>query len=120
MSGLNKAIIDQHREVAGKPKLTHDQWLRLKEHQCNLRIALIAEAKRDLFEKLVQKQAEIEIQNEERHKKMLAWEERKLFGDALKLEEEKRKHQRGKLEKELKNQKGKQAFKRWLKDSLIK
>ena len=50
------------------------------------------EAKRDLIEKLLQKQAGLEIENEERHKRMLAWEERKLFSDAIKLEDEKRKH----------------------------
>jgi hypothetical protein len=100
MSGLNKALIDQHREVNGKPKLTHDQWLRLKEHQRNLRKALISEAKRDLFEKLVQKQAELEIENEERHKRMLEWEENKLIGLERKLDIEKRKNRDEKLKKE--------------------
>ena len=100
MSGLNKALIDQHREVNGKPKLTHDQWLRLKEHQRNLRKALISEAKRDLFEKLVQKQAELEIENEERHKRMLEWEENKLIGLERKLDIEKRKNRDEKLKNE--------------------
>jgi len=102
MSPLNKAIIDQHREQNGEAKLSHDQWLRLKEHQRRLRKALILEAKRDLFEKLAQKQASIEIENESRLRRMYAWEEKKLLGEAINKEEEMRKKEREHLQKETK------------------
>lgn len=102
MSPLNKAIIDQQREANGQAKLSHDQWLRLKEHQRRLRKALILEAKRDLFEKLAQKQVTIEIENEGRVRRMYAWEEKKLLSEAIKKEEEMRKREREHLQKETK------------------
>ena len=62
MSPLNNAIIQQTKEK-GQGSLTHDQWMRQKEHQAKLRKALILEAKKDLFEKLAQKQFMIEQEN---------------------------------------------------------
>ena len=73
-----------------------------------------------MFEKLVQKQAELEIENEERHKRMLEWEENKLVAIERKLDIEKRKNRDEKLKKETQNLKAKKKFKEWLKDSLIK
>jgi len=36
-------------------KISHEEWVRCKEHQQNLRAVLVHEAKRDLYEKLIEK-----------------------------------------------------------------
>ena len=56
-----RALIAQSR-VHSK-KISHEEWVRCKEHQQNLRDVLVHEAKRDLYEKLVQKQAEQDKKN---------------------------------------------------------
>lgn len=43
-----------------------------------MREVLIHEAKRDLYEKLLMKQAEQDERNQERARRMYEWEERKL------------------------------------------
>lgn len=55
------AVIQQAKQH--KNKEAYEQWYRCKEHQANLREVLIIEAKRDLYEKLAQKQAELDMQN---------------------------------------------------------
>ena len=53
----------------------------------NLRAVLIHEAKRDLYEKLIEKQAEQDKKNQERAARMYEWEEKKLVQDALQREQ---------------------------------
>lgn len=64
-------------------KISHEEWVRCKEHQQNLREVLVHEAKRDLYEKLVQKQSEQDKKNQERAARMYEWEEKKLVQEAL-------------------------------------
>ena len=56
MGNIDKSMLDMHRhdeqEVA-KLQVSHDYWLRIKEHQERLRKVLVFEAKRDLFEKMI-------------------------------------------------------------------
>ena len=95
-------------------------WIRLKEHQEKLRKVLIHEAKKDIYEKLIQEQAILDQENQQRAQRMYEWEERKLVTEALKRQEELRKKQHERLEKEHKYEKCQRAFKDWLKQSLIK
>jgi len=46
--------------------VTHEEWIRSKEHQQSLREVLIHEAKRDTYEKLMMKQAEQDEKNQRR------------------------------------------------------
>lgn len=71
----NRALI-QHSKL-NKKKITHEEWIRCKEHQQNLREVLILEAKRDLYEKFLMMQAEQDERNQERSRRMYEWEERK-------------------------------------------
>ena len=50
-------------------------WLRVKEHQEKLRKALVREAKKDLYERLVAEQAELDRQNQQRAHFMYEWED---------------------------------------------
>ena len=47
------AIALQRQQAA--PKISHDEWVRRKDHETQLRAKLILEAKRDLLETLVEK-----------------------------------------------------------------
>jgi hypothetical protein len=64
MDDQNRALIQQ--AVEGRHKISHEEWIRCKEHQQSLREVLIQEAKRDLYEKLVRKQAELDQRNQDR------------------------------------------------------
>ena len=59
------------------------------------------------------------MENEKRVRSMYDWEEDKLIAEAKKKEAELIKKEREHLEKEHKRVKGKQAFKHWLKESLV-
>ena len=80
----NQALIQQAK--THKKKITHEEWIRSKEHQNTLREVLILEAKRDLYEKLMLKQAQQDEENERRAKAMYAWEENKNLQEALEKE----------------------------------
>ena len=122
MGGADRAVLEMHtrNEVSRKAQLNHDMWVRIKEHQERLRGVLVHEAKKDLYEKLVQEQAYLDKDNQERAHRMYEWEERKLVTEALKKQEELRKKEHERLEKEHKQEKCQRAFKEWLKQSLIK
>ena len=47
-------------------KISHEEWVRRKDHETQLRQKLIMEAKRDLLETLVQKQEEEALRMQER------------------------------------------------------
>jgi len=95
-------------------------WVRTKEHQVKLKKVLVLEAKRDLYEKLLKRQAEQDQRNEERARMMYEWEESKVISEAIKKEEELKIKERERLEKELRKEKSYMAFKDWLKVSLLK
>lgn len=58
-------------------KVSHEEWVRRKNHETKLRSNLILEAKRDLLETLVHKQEEEAIRMQQRSRKMYEWENRK-------------------------------------------
>lgn len=68
----NQALI-AHAKLH-KKKVTHEEWIRSKEHQQSLREVLIHEAKRDTYEKLMMKQAEQDEKNQRRQQQMFEWE----------------------------------------------
>ena len=107
MGGIDRAVLDMHTQnnVATRNQLNHDMWTRVKEHQERLRKALVFEAKKDLYEKLVQEQAYLDKENQDRAHRMYEWEERKLVAEALKKQEELRKKEHERLEKEHKQEK---------------
>ena len=63
-------------------------WVRTKEHQEKLKKVLILEAKKDLYEKLVKKQAELDQINQDRAHQMYSWEEQKHIQTVLKKRDE--------------------------------
>jgi hypothetical protein len=65
---------------------------------------LIHEAKRDLYEKLVQKQAEQDKKNQERAARMYEWEEKKLVQEALQREQQFREKEKERLKKQVKKE----------------
>lgn len=58
-------------------KISHEEWVRRKDHETQLRQKLIIEAKRDLLETLLIKQEESAIIMQERAHQMFEWENRK-------------------------------------------
>jgi hypothetical protein len=58
-------------------QISHEQWVRRKDHERTLRSKLIIEAKRDLLETLVQKQEEEAMRMHERSRQMLEWDNKK-------------------------------------------
>ena len=81
----NQALINQ--AMANKKKVSHEEWIRSKEHQKTLREVLIQEAKRDTYEKLLVKQAEQDAINQRRRNKMHDWEQNKEVQQALDKEQ---------------------------------
>lgn len=73
------------------------------------------EAKKDLYERLVAEQAELDQENQARAHRMYCWEENKIVEEHLKRQEKMRQHERVRLEKELKHEKANKSFKSWLK-----
>ena len=59
--------------------------------------ALVREAKKDLYEKLVQEQAELDQNNQKRAHMMYEWEDRKNITEHLKKQEQQRKKERDNL-----------------------
>ena len=118
MGQVDQSILQMHRsnenEVA-KAQVSHDYWLRIKEHQERLRKVLVYEAKKDLFEKMIMEQAALDKENQERSHRMYEWEEGKLVQEALKKQAELREKETERLQKEIKQEKGYKAFKDWLK-----
>lgn len=51
------------QEADAAKKCSHDMWLRVKEHQERLKSVLVLEAKKDLYERLVAEQAELDQEN---------------------------------------------------------
>lgn len=60
---------------------------------------LILEAKRDLYEKLMLRQAQQDEENERRAKQMYAWEEAKNLQEALEKEKKLRQQEKERLQK---------------------
>jgi hypothetical protein len=58
-------------------KISHEEWVRRKDHENQLRGKLIIEAKRDLLETLLIKQEESAIRMQERTHAMFEWENSK-------------------------------------------
>ena len=120
---VDKSVLDlhtKHEQDVIKAQVSHDQWLRIKEHQERLRKVLVFEAKKDLLEKMIMEQAALDKENQERAHMMFEWEERKLVTEALKKQQQLREKEQERLQKEIKQEKGYKAFKQWLKQSLIK
>lgn len=101
-------------------KRSHEEWVRRKDHESQLRAKLIIEAKRDLLETLVQKQEEEAIRMQERTHQMSEWERRKRMHTSharlIKLQ----KSEGERLEKQHRQEISYMKFKDWLKRSLIK
>lgn len=77
MTGANVKAENLLKLQANSQKTTHDEWVRSKDHERELRQKLNMEAKRDLLETLVQKQEEEAIRMQERSHAMFEWENKK-------------------------------------------
>ena len=86
MGNVDRQVLEMHTKADSerKAQLNHDMWVRIKEHQERLRKVLVHEAKKDLYEKLIQEQAMLDKENQDRAHRMYEWEERKLVTEALK------------------------------------
>ena len=60
---------------------------------------LVLEAKKDLYEKLVKRQAELDQLNQDRAHNMYSWEEKKHIETVLKKRDELRKKEKDRLQK---------------------
>jgi hypothetical protein len=58
-------------------KISHEEWVRRKDHENQLKQKLIIEAKRDLLETLLIKQEESAVKMQERTHAMFEWENKK-------------------------------------------
>jgi len=57
--------------------VTHEEWVRRKNHEIKLRESLILEARVDLFEELIARQEEEALKMQQRSHQMYEWENRK-------------------------------------------
>merc|ERR1711957_550907 len=96
-------------------QISHESWVRRKDHETQLRQKLITEAKRDLLETLVQKQEEEALRMQERSHQMFEWDNKKRMnihhGNLVKLQRD----QRDRLEKQQNKEISYMKFKEWLK-----
>lgn len=58
-------------------QVSHEAWVRRKDHENQLRQKLVTEAKRDLLETLVMKQEEEALRMQERSHAMFEWDNKK-------------------------------------------
>jgi hypothetical protein len=79
--------------------VTHEEWMRKKEHQIKLKDQLIKEAKRDILEQVRRRQAEEQLIKQEKQMRMSEWEERKRQEDEQKRIEGYRKAEDERLKK---------------------
>ncbi|CDW72040.1 UNKNOWN [Stylonychia lemnae] len=119
MSAANsqqKSVIGEKSAMA----VSHEEWMRRKQHEVQLKEQLIIEAKKDMLEQLRRKQAEEQLKREEKELALMQWEERKRQEEDLKKQEQMLKERDEKLHKQRKQIASYQCFKEWLKQSLIK
>ncbi len=64
-------------EKSALAAVSHDMWLRRKEHETQLKEQLIHEAMKDVLENMKRKQAEEQQKKEEKNMLMHEWEHRK-------------------------------------------
>lgn len=83
-------------------KISHDEWVRRKDHETQLRGKLIIEAKRDLLETLVQKQEEEAYRMQDRSHQMMEWDSKKRMHIQHKRLVLMQKEERDRLEKQQK------------------
>ena len=58
---LNKGLIEAHtKQETNSNILNYESWVRTKDHQEKLKKVLVYEAKKDMYERLVKKQAELD------------------------------------------------------------
>ena len=108
------------RLQAQSKKVSHDEWVRSKDHERVLRQKLIMEAKRDLLETLVLKQEEEAIRMQDRSHQMFDWENKKRMHTHHKKLVAIQKEQKEILVKKQNQDISYLKFKDWLKRSLIK
>lgn len=114
-------MIEAHtKQEVGKHTMNYEGWVRTKEHQEKLKKVLVLEAKKDMYEKLVKKQAELDQLNQDRAHNMYSWEEKKHIETVLKKRDELRKKEMERLTKIKRQEESHQKFKQWLKDSIVK
>eukprot|EP00347_Sterkiella_histriomuscorum_P011660 403371604 len=111
-----KSIIGEKSALA----VSHEEWMRRKLHEKQLKEQLIIEAKKDLLEQLRIKQQEEQLKREEKQLRLMQWEERKRQEEEVKLHEKYQKEQEAKFSKQIKQEESYKKFKDWLKQSLIK
>ena len=64
LGAIDKGVLDRHaHDDKYAVKVSHEHWLRIKEHQERLRKVLVFEAKKDLFEKMIMEQAALDRDN---------------------------------------------------------
>lgn len=73
--------------------------MRTKDHQEKLKKVLVYEAKKDMYERLFKKQAELDQMNQDRAHNMYNWEEKKHIETVLKKRDELRKKELERLQK---------------------
>lgn len=116
-----KSHVQRVLEMQAKAKrITHEEWVRMKDHLIQLREKLVIEAKRDLLETLVRKQEEEAIKMQERSHKMFDWESRKRMEQHHKKLVKLQKEEKEKLKKQQRQEESYMKFKEWLKQSLIR
>jgi hypothetical protein len=79
--------------------VSHEEWMRKKEHSVKLKEQLIKEAKRDILEQVRRHQAMEELRHQQKQMALLEWEERKRQDEEMKKMEKYRKEEDDRLQK---------------------
>ena len=107
-------------KLGERSHISHEEWIRRKEHETKLKQQLILEAKKDMIEQMKVKQIEEEQKRQEKHLAMVQWEERKKQEEYQKKLEKYHKEEKERIQKQIKQEHSYKVFKDWLKRSLIK
>jgi hypothetical protein len=87
---MNHGSVQQRSQIGERSAaaISHEEWMRRKEHETKLKEQLIREEKRDVLEEVRKAQAAEEVRRQEKHHRMMEWEDQK------RLEEERRRYEK--------------------------
>ncbi len=117
------SIQQQQRSQIGERSaaaISHEEWMRRKEHETKLKEQLIREEKRDVLEEVRKAQAAEEVRRQEKHHRMMEWEDQKRLEEERKRYEKYQKEELERLRKHTQKDAAYRVFKEWLKQSLLK
>ena len=119
---MNHGSVQQRSQIGERSAaaISHEEWMRRKEHETKLKEQLIKEEKRDVLEEVRKAQAAEEVRRQEKHHRMMEWEDQKRLEEERRRYEKYQKEELERLRKHTQKDAAYRVFKEWLKQSLLK